>query len=70
MDASPDSARFDRGYVRAAAARPIAREPGGVRVAGISTTVMDPNNPNVLYAGFWQVYRTPWTLQSGGAGSG
>lgn len=31
---------------------------------------MDPNNPNVLYAGFWQVYRKPWMLSSGGAESG
>lgn len=31
---------------------------------------MDPNNPRVLYAGFWQVERTPWSLESGGEGSG
>ena len=37
---------------------------------GAVELTMDPNNPNVLYAGFWQAYRTPWMLVSGGAGSG
>jgi photosystem II stability/assembly factor-like uncharacterized protein len=37
---------------------------------GVVDLVMDPNNPNVLYAGFWQAGRTPWMLSSGGAGSG
>jgi len=32
--------------------------------------IIDPTNPNVLYAGFWEVYRKPWNLESGGAGSG
>ena len=31
---------------------------------------MDPNNPNVIYAAFWEVYRTPYSLESGGPGSG
>ncbi len=35
---------------------------------GIADLVMDPSNPNVLYAGFWQAGRTPWMLVSGGAG--
>ncbi|HUG54623.1 MAG TPA: glycosyl hydrolase [Vicinamibacteria bacterium] len=30
---------------------------------------MDPSNPRVLYAAFWQVVRTPWSLESGGPGS-
>jgi photosystem II stability/assembly factor-like uncharacterized protein len=30
----------------------------------------DPNNPNVLYAALWDVYRTPWMLSDGGPGSG
>jgi photosystem II stability/assembly factor-like uncharacterized protein len=30
---------------------------------------MDPTNPRVLYAGFWQVSRTPYSLESGGPGS-
>ena len=37
---------------------------------GIGDMTMDPNNPNVLYAGFWQAHRRPWQLVSGGAGSG
>jgi photosystem II stability/assembly factor-like uncharacterized protein len=37
---------------------------------GVVDLVMDPNNPSVLYAGFWQVYRKPWELNSGGPGSG
>jgi photosystem II stability/assembly factor-like uncharacterized protein len=37
---------------------------------GVVDLVMDPNNPNVLYAGLWQAGRTPWLLSSGGAGSG
>jgi photosystem II stability/assembly factor-like uncharacterized protein len=31
---------------------------------------MDPKNPDVLYAATWEVYRTPWSMESGGAGSG
>jgi len=31
---------------------------------------MDPNNPRVLYAGMWRAGRTPWSLSSGGPGSG
>jgi photosystem II stability/assembly factor-like uncharacterized protein len=38
--------------------------------AGACDLVMDPTNPNVLYAGLWEVYRKPWTLESGGPGSG
>jgi photosystem II stability/assembly factor-like uncharacterized protein len=38
--------------------------------AGASDLTIDPTNPSVLYAGFWEVYRKPWTLESGGPGSG
>jgi photosystem II stability/assembly factor-like uncharacterized protein len=31
---------------------------------------LDPNNPRIVYATTWQVFRTPWSLVSGGAGSG
>jgi photosystem II stability/assembly factor-like uncharacterized protein len=31
---------------------------------------MDPKNPDVLFAALWQVYRTPWSMESGGPGSG
>ena len=37
---------------------------------GAVDLVIDPNNPSTLFAGFWQVYRTPWSLESGGPGSG
>ncbi len=37
---------------------------------GASDLAIDPRNPRILYAGFWQVYRKPWTLESGGTGSG
>jgi photosystem II stability/assembly factor-like uncharacterized protein len=30
----------------------------------------DFSNPNVLYAGMWQAVRKPWTMESGGPGSG
>jgi photosystem II stability/assembly factor-like uncharacterized protein len=30
----------------------------------------DPTNPNVLFAGMWQATRKPWTMESGGPGSG
>ena len=38
--------------------------------AGAIDLTLDPSNPNVLWAGFWEVYRKPWTLESGGPGSG
>ncbi|MFL6447225.1 MAG: WD40/YVTN/BNR-like repeat-containing protein [Bryobacteraceae bacterium] len=38
--------------------------------AGAIELVLDPTNPNILYAGFWEVYRKPWDLESGGPGSG
>ncbi len=37
---------------------------------GASDLVMDPNNPNVLFAGMWQVEVHQWTRESGGPGSG
>ncbi len=37
---------------------------------GASDLAMDPANPDVLYAAFWQVIRKPWMLSSGGAGGG
>jgi photosystem II stability/assembly factor-like uncharacterized protein len=32
--------------------------------------VFDPSNSNVLFAALWQAKRTPWSLDSGGPGSG
>ncbi len=37
---------------------------------GASDLCMDPGNPRILYAAFWQVYRKPWTLESGGPEGG
>ena len=37
---------------------------------GASDIAMDPNNPAILFAGFWQARRYPWDLTSGGPGSG
>lgn len=37
---------------------------------GATDLVMDATNPRVLYAGFWQVNRKPWALESGGTESG
>ena len=37
---------------------------------GAIDLVMDPKNPNVLYAALWQAGRSPWMLISGGQGSG
>jgi photosystem II stability/assembly factor-like uncharacterized protein len=37
---------------------------------GITDLAMDPKNPETLFAAFWQAWRTPWQLVSGGAGSG
>ena len=37
---------------------------------GAVDLVMDPSDPDVLYATLWQVYRKPWRLWSGGEGSG
>jgi photosystem II stability/assembly factor-like uncharacterized protein len=37
---------------------------GGIDIA------FAPGNPNLLFAALWQVRRTPWSLDSGGPGSG
>jgi photosystem II stability/assembly factor-like uncharacterized protein len=34
--------------------------------SGISDLAMDPQDPNVLYAGVWEFSRKPWTFTSGG----
>jgi len=38
--------------------------------AGVNDLSMDPFNPRVLYAAFWEARRHPWALTSGGPGSG
>jgi photosystem II stability/assembly factor-like uncharacterized protein len=37
---------------------------------GASDVALDPSNPSIVFAGFWQARRMPWDLVSGGAGSG
>lgn len=37
---------------------------------GCSDLVMEPGNANVFYAGMWRLLRTPYSLESGGEGSG
>ena len=37
---------------------------------GGNVVVMDPRNSSVLYATMWEEQRTPWSLTSGGPGSG
>ncbi len=37
---------------------------------GAVDLTMDPTNPRILYASTWRVLRTPYSLESGGAGSG
>src|SRR6185295_16452869 len=38
--------------------------------AGAVDLAMDPTNPRILYASTWRVLRTPYSLESGGPGSG
>ncbi len=38
--------------------------------AGAIDLVLDPQNPDVIYASIWDAYRTPWSLSSGGPASG
>ena len=37
---------------------------------GCSDLTIEPGNPTVLYAGMWHVIRTPYSMESGGDGSG
>jgi len=37
---------------------------------GASDVAIDPHNPNIVFAGLWQARRTPWSMTSGGSGSG
>ncbi|MBC5804717.1 MAG: hypothetical protein DLM53_05795 [Candidatus Eremiobacter antarcticus] len=38
--------------------------------SGGSDLAMDPQNPNIVFAGMWQCRRVPWTLTSGGPNDG
>jgi photosystem II stability/assembly factor-like uncharacterized protein len=37
---------------------------------GAIDVAFDPQSPNILFASLWEARRTPWTLSSGGPGSG
>jgi photosystem II stability/assembly factor-like uncharacterized protein len=37
---------------------------------GCAELIMDPTNPNKLFASMWEHRRQPWTFKSGGPGSG
>jgi photosystem II stability/assembly factor-like uncharacterized protein len=37
---------------------------------GAIDVAFDPQNPNIVFASLWEARRTPWTLSSGGPGSG
>ena len=37
---------------------------------GAIDVAFDPDNPNILFAALWEARRTPWSLSSGGPGSG
>ena len=37
---------------------------------GAADLVMDPSNPNKLFAALWEYRRVPWSFKSGGEGSG
>ncbi len=37
---------------------------------GVADLIMDPNNPNILYASMWEHRRTAWDFNSGGVNSG
>jgi photosystem II stability/assembly factor-like uncharacterized protein len=37
---------------------------------GVSSLVMDPGNPMVLFAGMWHIRRYPWALEDGGTSGG
>jgi photosystem II stability/assembly factor-like uncharacterized protein len=39
------------------------------KTGGIDLT-FDPSNPHILFAALWETYRTPYSLSSGGPGSG
>jgi len=37
---------------------------------GAIELILDPNNPQVIYAALWEAYRNSWEMSSGGPGSG
>src|ERR687898_2182604 len=39
------------------------------KTGGVDLSI-DPKNPNVIFASLWEAHRTPWSMSSGGPGSG
>ncbi len=39
------------------------------KTTGCSDLALDPKNPNIVYASFWEFRRQPWAFSSGGANS-
>ncbi|QOI98129.1 MAG: hypothetical protein HRU69_11820 [Flammeovirgaceae bacterium] len=39
------------------------------KTTGCSDLTLDPKDPNIVYAAFWEVRRTPWSFSSGGENS-
>jgi len=50
--------------------RVLARQGALGKETGASDVTLDPKTPKVLFAGMWQARRKPWSLTSGGPGSG
>ena len=67
----PYSANPDRGVFRSSDggkswSRILYRD----EKSGAEDLVIDPQNPKVLYASLWEAFRTPYSMSSGGPGSG
>jgi hypothetical protein len=45
-------------------------KPGANAKTGAIDVVLDPSNPEIIYLAMWERYRTPYSLFSGGPGSG
>ena len=43
---------------------------GADDTTGCVDVKIDPTNPNIIYASMWKAFRTPYSLSSGGKGSG
>jgi len=43
---------------------------GANDTTGCVDVKLDPTNPNIIYASMWKAFRTPYSLSSGGNGSG
>ena len=37
---------------------------------GVTDVILDPRDPDVIYAALWQAFRKEYTMSSGGTGSG